>query len=101
MFLMFLLQLQVKDFNQDLQVKSKHTLPLLMSRIMRKPTMWFSNRSDTNWFVPSQKMARSFKFWIYKVEELYYRCSKNKGADQLRGYQEADLRLCFRIYADC
>ena len=24
-------------------------------------------------------------------------CSKNKGADQLRGYHEADLRLCFRI----
>ena len=30
-------------------------------------------------------------------EELYYRCSENKGADQLRGYhREADLRLCFR-----
>ena len=26
-------------------------------------------------------------------------CSENKGADQLRGYREADLRLCFRIYA--
>ena len=25
-------------------------------------------------------------------------CSENKGADQLRGYREADLRLCFRIY---
>ena len=24
-------------------------------------------------------------------------CSENKGADQLRGYHEADLRLCFRI----
>ena len=23
--------------------------------------------------------------------------SKNKGADQLRGYREADLRLCFHI----
>ena len=28
---------------------------------------------------------------------MYYLCSKNKGADQLRGYREADLRLCFRI----
>ena len=28
---------------------------------------------------------------------LYYPSSKNKGADQLRGYCEADLRLCFRI----
>ena len=28
---------------------------------------------------------------------MYYQCSENKGADQLRGYREADLRLCFRI----
>ena len=26
-----------------------------------------------------------------------YLCSENKGADQLRGYREADLRLCFRL----
>ena len=26
---------------------------------------------------------------------MYYPCSENKGADQLRGYREADLRLCF------
>ena len=24
---------------------------------------------------------------------MYYRCSENKGADQLRGYREVDLRL--------
>ena len=28
---------------------------------------------------------------------MYYPCSENKGADQLRGYREADLRLCFRL----
>ena len=28
---------------------------------------------------------------------MYYLCSGNKGADQVRGYREADLRLCFRI----
>ena len=28
---------------------------------------------------------------------MYYLCSENKGADQLRGNREADLRLCFRI----
>ena len=28
---------------------------------------------------------------------MYYACSENKGADQLRGYPEAGLRLCFRI----
>ena len=31
------------------------------------------------------------------LEGLYYPCSENKGADQLCGYCEADLRLCFRI----
>ena len=38
---------------------------------------------------------------IKEVEGSYYPCSENKGADQLRGYREADLRLCFRIYAKC
>ena len=28
---------------------------------------------------------------------LYYLCSDNKGADQLRIYCEADLRICFRL----
>ena len=47
--------------------------------------------------VPPQKMARSLKFQIKKVEGLYYPYSENKGADQLRSYCPADLRLCFRI----
>ena len=58
---------------------------------------WFPTRSDTNWAVQLQKMARCLKFRIHEVEGLYYQCSENKGADQLRGYREADLRLCFRI----
>ena len=36
-------------------------------------------------------MARGLKFRIKEVEELYYPCSENKGADQLRGYGEAIL----------
>ena len=44
----------------------------------------------------SQKMGRELKFRIYVVEGLYYPYSENKGADQLRDYREADLRLCFR-----
>ena len=28
---------------------------------------------------------------------MYYPYSENNGTDQLRGYREADLRLCFRI----
>ena len=59
--------------------------------------MWFPIRSDKNLPVQSQKQARSLKFWIYLEEELYYPSSENKGADQLRGYREADLRLCFRL----
>ena len=38
-------------------------------------------------------MARGL---IQKVEELYYLCSENKGADQLRDHG-GDMRLCFRI----
>ena len=63
---------------------------------MRKPTLWFPTRSDTNQAV-QQKRARGLKFRIYKVEGLYYLCSENKGADHLRGYREADLHLCFRM----
>ena len=69
-----------------------------MSRVVRKPTFWIPTRSDTNQAVQSQKMARGLKFRIKKVEELCYLCSENKDADQLRGYREVDLRLCFRIY---
>ena len=54
-----------------------------VSHVMRKTTMWFPNRSDTNRAVQAQKMARDWKFWNYKVEGLYYPCS------------EADL--CFRF----
>ena len=64
---------------------------------MGKPTMWFPNRSDTNRAVEAQMQARSLKFWILVEEELYYPSSENKGADQLRGFREADLRLCFRL----
>ena len=59
---------------------------------MRKPMFWFVTWSDTNKAVQLQKMARGMKFRIRKEEELHYLC------DQLRGYREADLRLCFRIY---
>ena len=72
---------------------SKH-----LSCVMRKPTMWFLNRFDTNRAVQAQKMARSLKFRIQEEEGLYFLSSENKGTDQLRSYCEADLRLCFRIF---
>ena len=34
---------------------------------------------------------------IKEVETLYYLCSKNKNAVQLRGNHASDLRLHFRI----
>ena len=68
-----------------------------LSRLVGKPTMWFPNRPDTNQAVQAQKKARSLKFRIKVEEELNYPSSENKGADQLRGYREADLRLCFRL----
>ena len=57
----------------------------------------FPTRSDTNRAVQPQKMARDLKFRIQKAGGLYYRSGENKGADQLRDYAQADLRLCFRI----
>ena len=42
-------------------------------------------------------MTKGVKFRIKEGEGLYYPCSENNVADQLRGYREADLRLCFRI----
>ena len=47
--------------------------------------------------VQPQKIAKDLKFQIKEVEGLYCPCSENKVADQLHGYREADLRLCFRI----
>ena len=64
---------------------------------MRKPTFLFPTWSDTNQAVQLQKMAIGLKIRIWKVVGLYYLCSENKGADQLRGYREADLPLCLCI----
>ena len=53
-----------------------------------KTGFWgFLTCSDTNRAVQSQKMARGLKLRNLEVEGLYYLCSENKGADQLRGYR--------------
>ena len=51
---------------------------------MRKPG--FPIRSDTDRTVQPQKMTRGLKFRIYEVGELFYLCSGNKGAHQIRVY---------------
>ena len=58
----------------------------------------FQTRSDTNWAVQTQKMARGLKFWNEEEEGFNYLCREYKGADQLRGYHAADLRFCFCIH---
>ena len=64
---------------------------------MRKPVFGVSDQVRLNQALQPQKMATGLKFRIKVVEGLYYPCSENKGTDKLRGYREADLRLCFRI----
>ena len=61
--------------------------------------MWFPNRSDTNLAVQAQKMDRDWKFWIQKVEELYYACSENKGVDQLRSFEVTAKLICAFVFA--
>ena len=73
------------------------SLPEGEPRVARKLTFWFPTWSDTNHAVQLQRMARGLKFRMLNIDGLYYRCSENKGADQLRGNRKADLRLCFRI----
>ena len=57
----------------------------------------FPTRTDTNRAAQPQKIAKDLNFRIEEKERLYYTCSENKGAEQLSGYHEADLRLCFSI----
>ena len=68
-----------------------------MSLVVRKPVFGFPTRSDTNRAVQPHKIGRGLKFRIQAEKVLYFPRSENKGADLLRGYREADLRLCFRI----
>ena len=73
-----------------LEVLTGTVLTIKMSRVTKQRNVLARNPtwSDTNQAVQLQKIARCLKFRIHKVEELYYPCSENKGAD---------LRLCFRI----
>ena len=64
-----------------------------------KPVLGVSDQVQHKLAVQPQKMARGLKFLIYKLEEMYFLCSKNKGADQLCGYRTADLRLCFLVFS--
>ena len=62
---------------------------------MRKPVFGVSDLVPKNRAIQLQKMAKGLKFRIKEVEGLNYPYGENKGADQLRGYREADVCLCF------
>ena len=64
---------------------------------MRKPVSGVSDQIRNKPGLQPLNMVRGLKFRILEVGGLYYPCSENKGADQLRGYREADLRLGFHI----
>ena len=44
-----------------------------------------------------RRWLQASNFGFRKQRDCTIRVAKTKGADQLRGYREADLRLCFRI----
>ena len=60
-------------------------------------SLGFLTRSDTNRAVQLQKIVRDTKFGFRKKRDFTILVAKTKGADQLRSYCTADLRLCFRI----
>ena len=60
----------------------------LITRLIRAKSYENPSRSDKNWDVQQQKMARG-----------YCTMYQNQGIDQLRGYHAAGLLLCFCIYA--
>ena len=68
-----------------------------MSLVVRKPVFRVSDQIRHEPGCTTTEDDTGLKIRIKEVEGLYYLCSENKGADQLRGYPEADLRLCFCI----
>ena len=60
--------------------------------------MWLPTRSETNLIIQPPKMTRGLQSRNQEEEGLYYLCSENKGADQLRSLRAADPRLCIRKY---
>ena len=70
-----------------------------MSRISRKSECLRGFQPSP---IQTRLMAKGLNFRIWEVKKLYMYmyslCNENKGADQMRGYRAADLRLCLCIY---
>ena len=54
----------LSNVHQKLRRREFLAIIRYLSRLVRKPTMWFPNRSDTKRAVQAQKRARSLKFRI-------------------------------------
>ena len=65
-----------------------------LSLVVRKPVFGVSDQVRG---CTATEDSKRLEIRFLDVEGLYYPCSENKGADQLRSYCAADLRLCFRI----
>ena len=61
---------------------------------MRKPVFGVS---DLVRHKPGCAVIEDGLKFLYLGSRRIILCRENKGADQLRGYREVDLRLCFRI----
>ena len=68
-----------------------------LSIVTRKPVFGLSEQVRHKQILTIQKVARGLKSQMKKEEGLYYSCSENEGADQLRRNSKADLCICFRI----
>ena len=66
-----------------------------MSLVVRKPVFGVSDQVRHKPGCTTTEDGWTLEIWDLGSERLYYLCSENKGADQLRGYRSADLRLCF------
>ena len=64
---------------------------------MRKPVFGVSDQVSHKPGSTTTQDGYRLEISYLESRGLYYLGSENKGADQLRGYREADLRLCFRI----
>ena len=64
---------------------------------MRKPVFGVSNQAPYKPGCTTTQDGKRLEISYIESRGIYYPCSENKGADQLCGYREADLRLCFRI----
>ena len=68
-----------------------------MSRVMRKPTLWFPTWSDTNQAVQLQKMARSLKFrFIGSRGDYIIRVTKTKA---LISFAVTAKLICVFVFA--